>query len=151
LPRFPRPAEFFSELSEEPRLKLVLTGLTFVLLTVPTAIALTLGTPQTLALMVMAVAILPFMYGIYALLSRAFDKSAVTAQPTPQSIYDVIRSGPLNAGLLPKSQRVPWSWRLRRVYSRLQIQVQVSPLPTLSDSKLLFDLKPVGNTIYLKK
>src|SRR5712692_6390828 len=29
LPRFPRPAEFFSELSEEPRLKLVLTGLTF--------------------------------------------------------------------------------------------------------------------------
>ncbi len=61
-------SNFFQEVSDSPSLKFTLAWGTFLGLVVPTALLMTLGVPERVALLVMVLLILPFQYVLFRVL-----------------------------------------------------------------------------------
>jgi hypothetical protein len=143
--------------------KFLLVALMFIFLVLPTAIAIASGVPDAPALLTMAVLVVPFLYGVYGLLTLLFEKSTITDRTAPRSMYEIARRETLELSSVPERHRVLWGQRLVWTWSSFRWPIyheshlhearveETFSSATFSQGDDLTNLAPVSELNYVRR
>ncbi len=106
MPRLPSSKEFFDDISEKISIKVSVVFATFIALVFPVAIAVTVGLPGDVGLVLICVLFLPMMYVSYSFLAVLLTRPAILDERTALSIGALTKLQPIHQPSVPSTYRL---------------------------------------------